>query len=123
MLSGIALIVSLSILIFLIIIDFTVLLLSLIKWWNVPISFNNEGIVYKKNILLKWSDVTIIEKKQKWGSKYGPLYTRMIITFLDGTIVSFEPNSLIDNDINKCCPNITFLTKYNKAKECANVKY
>lgn len=112
-----AIIIPLIILIIVWIADIVIFVLSFFKLWNIPIGINSKGILYNKLFFHEWKDAESITVQRKWRVKYGYLHFRVIIVFSNNSIVSFEPNKLINKDIINLCTDEQFLAKYKNAIE------
>ena len=112
------LVLPVGIIVFFWVCDIIVLVLSLTKWWNVPIQINPEGISKNKEPTYLWSAATDISIKRKFPTKYGGyLHVRMIIRYSNGRTISFEPGDPIIKSIRKYCHDEAFLDKFNKVLE------
>lgn len=115
-LKGITRIVFVIISIVVILLQMLLFIFSILFWWNVPLRFTNQGIQTKKNRILKvyfWEDIVDVKMVAKWPSSKGHAYVRIVILYRDGTNIRFEPNSLINKEIFKKCPNDSFIKKFN----------
>lgn len=120
-LEGAARIIAPTILLFLFGVDFISFVLSFFLLWNKPLKFNKEGIhkkIHGNYVCFKWEDAVDIKFKilpkfdpNPWGYKY----VRIIISYQNGSVLKFEPNKSITNDILSFCDDELFIKKYNEA--------
>lgn len=85
-----------------------ILIMSALRWWNVPITITAEGFL-KKGKKYKWSDVVCISLTKHWKSQYGPIIVSITLKFSNDESVYFEKSNYILKLIYRICEDCTFV--------------
>lgn len=97
---------------FISIVDVVILILSLLKWWNIPIKPTTEGII-KKGVLYKWSEFIRIEIKPK-SHYFQHLFGKVCLFHESGRKIYFGASSLLTSEIRKICNNTIITDEFDK---------
>ena len=116
-LSGFGGVIALAIGIFLVVSDGVSMVLSLVFWWNVPLTITPEGIIRKGKAHLWNEAVSIDKKKSVFQTAAYELRTVMTIVYSDGQSIRFQPNRLIIKDIVEACKDERFRAMLEKAEQ------
>ena len=93
--------------------DVTLFILSLTKWWNIPLIIRNEGFLWKKRKSINWDDIETIEIEWRFPKTY--FYGRLNIVLHDKTKIYIEPTITLIKDIRLICTNERVISLFNKA--------
>ena len=115
-LSGFGGAIALAIGIFLVVSDGVSMVLSLVFWWNVPLTITPEGIIRKGKAHL-WNEAVSINKKKSVLQGRYEMRTVMTIVYSDGQSIRFQPNRLIIKDIVEACKDERFRAMLEKAEQ------
>ena len=115
-LTGFGGVIALAIGIFLVVSDGVSMVLSLVFWWNVPLTITPEGIIRKGKAHL-WNEAVSISKKKCVLQAQYEMRTVMTIVYSDGQSIRFRPNRLIIKDIVEACKDERFRAMLEKAEQ------
>ncbi len=104
--------ISVSLAISFTIINVIVLVLSIKKWWNVPLYFSSDGIQKKGSECFLWENIDSIKIRFKLLSQYGYTFMIMTLEYAEGNKIVFDINGPVVKTIRKYCKSNRFLSKF-----------
>ena len=117
-LSGLAKIVTITLLLFLLTTDLVLMILSFTLLWNVPLIIDRNGISKKGGKeTFPWDKATSILIKKRIRLQYGPMFTTVTINYSDGRFLRFEASKYIFKDISELCTDQRFIAMLEEAKQ------
>jgi len=113
--------ICLIIIVSLFLINGIVAFIGLFFSWNRPIAFNSEGITQKqlnKRVRFKWAEAVEFKVLPRFVLKFGAKHiwiSRIVICFLDGSKIVFQPSPKVVQAIKETCSDEPFIHGFKHA--------